>query len=172
MALCMARCCETFSNSGSLLLDMGGYLDEHHATCRPRITAKTHTHPFPNLLPITNHLFPTPLINPFITQSTMSEAALAAVVKRLEAATLRLEEIARTKAPSGGASSQGTNNPIASDNGAVSPSVAGFDELIGGPLQEYLKLSAGVGGLVQEQVGFNVEESGNSPDVLTPLSFP
>ncbi|KAJ3047457.1 F-actin-capping protein subunit alpha [Rhizophlyctis rosea] len=82
----------------------------------------------------------------------MSEAALASVVKRLEAATLRLEEIARTKAPAGGPTpSQGADASAGASDGAAARAVSGYDELISGPLQEYMKLSASIGGLVQEQ---------------------
>ncbi|TPX67087.1 hypothetical protein SpCBS45565_g03994 [Spizellomyces sp. 'palustris'] len=76
----------------------------------------------------------------------MSEATLASLIKRLEAATQRIEEVAgRNKsaeaAPSGPVSSVGSGGP----------SVTAFEDLIGGPLQVYVSGSAAIGGLVKEQ---------------------
>ncbi|KAJ3267612.1 F-actin-capping protein subunit alpha [Borealophlyctis nickersoniae] len=80
----------------------------------------------------------------------MSEAALAAVVKRLEAATTRLEEIAKVKTGSPAGSVTGGSTGTASAAGGA-PAVAAFQELLDGPFEELLKLCAKIGGVVEEQ---------------------
>ncbi|KAJ3161163.1 F-actin-capping protein subunit alpha [Geranomyces michiganensis] len=86
----------------------------------------------------------------------MSEAALANLVKRLEAATQRLEEVAtRNRGPEGSGlqspSSSAGQSTGGSQSGGSGPAVSAFDELVAGPLNAYVAASASVGGLVQEQ---------------------
>lgn len=93
-------------------------------------------------------------------------------MRRLEAATARLEDIAMTQAPSGGpqfvsgasAVHPATPSAAAVPGGAGAAAVAAgsaeeapasvqaFDELLQGPLAKYLALSKELGGLVAEQV--------------------
>ncbi|KAJ3132678.1 F-actin-capping protein subunit alpha [Geranomyces variabilis] len=86
----------------------------------------------------------------------MSEAALANLVKRLEAATQRLEEVAtRNRGPEGSGlqspSSSAGQSTGGSPSGASGPAVSAFEDLVAGPLSAYVAASAGVGGLVHEQ---------------------
>lgn len=86
--------------------------------------------------------------------------SLSTLIKRLEAATSRLEDIALTQTPApraGAAVASSTSVPAvvsapAPDVVVVSPSVGAFQDVIDGALANYLKLSEGVGGLVAEQV--------------------
>jgi|SRR6266542_2619683 len=93
---------------------------------------------------------------------------LTTLIKRLEAATSRLEDL--------GASSSAANNlgrnsvggqPAAPSlvssqsndavvGGEVPPALAAYDELIEGPLKTFLELSKVIGGLVEDQVNFLV----------------
>ncbi|XP_039877001.1 adenylyl cyclase-associated protein 1 [Simochromis diagramma] len=66
-------------------------------------------------------------------------AELASLVQRLEVAVGRLEAMSGPGGSAGG-----------SDGGAVSAHVEGFDEIIKGPLAEYLSLSQKIGGDVQK----------------------
>ncbi|KAJ3105212.1 F-actin-capping protein subunit alpha [Phlyctochytrium planicorne] len=80
-----------------------------------------------------------------------AEQTLSAVIKRLETATIRLEEIVRSKggadAPASGARELGATDA------KVAPAVTAFDELISGPLQTLVDLGTSIGGLVAEQIG-------------------
>eukprot|EP00842_Homolaphlyctis_polyrhiza_P000586 jgi/Hompol1/1528/HPOL_004974-RA len=85
-----------------------------------------------------------------------ADAQLAAVIQRLEAATIRLETLAKTGAPAAGVSADATGTSATSaaapaSASAPAPAVAAFDERMAGPLRDYLALSATVGGLVKEQ---------------------
>ncbi|RKP03964.1 hypothetical protein CXG81DRAFT_29124 [Caulochytrium protostelioides] len=83
----------------------------------------------------------------------------AAILKRLEAATARLEELARR----GGVAAVGTGPASSSGSGSVSAAAhaqaapasgsaaAGFDALLTGAYQTYQTLSQQIGGLVAEQ---------------------
>ncbi|KAJ3075665.1 hypothetical protein HK102_005552, partial [Quaeritorhiza haematococci] len=84
----------------------------------------------------------------------MAEEHLSAIIKRLENATLRLEEIARGKSGLGGASSPTAPSPArpaAGAGGKTSPAVAAFDELLSTHFQPFVDASAGIGGLVKDQ---------------------
>ncbi|KAJ3218686.1 F-actin-capping protein subunit alpha [Dinochytrium kinnereticum] len=84
-----------------------------------------------------------------------TEQTLSAVIKRLETATLRLEEIVKAKgAVDSIPTASGTRDLSPAADGKASPTVAAFDELIAGPLQTLIDLSASIGGLVQEQAAF------------------
>jgi len=82
----------------------------------------------------------------------MAEAQISSLVKRLEAATARLEEIARGKAGSGitDASSASTSNSSA---GGTEPLIVKeYDNIISGSFKAYLDASNNIGGSVKEQV--------------------
>ncbi|KAI8921196.1 adenylate cyclase associated N terminal-domain-containing protein [Powellomyces hirtus] len=84
----------------------------------------------------------------------MSEAALANLIKRLETATQRLEEVTTRKSGAEGGASSSTSasaSAPSTPSAAGGPATAALDELIAGPLSAYVSASAGVGGLVQEQ---------------------
>lgn len=93
----------------------------------------------------------------------MDPLTLPTLLKRLEAATSRLEDIAMAQAASGGTASHGaaTSHPLlapappaaafVTPSAQVSPAVAKFEDLLDGPLENYLKLSNVLGGLVSEQ---------------------
>lgn len=86
--------------------------------------------------------------------------SLSTLIKRLEAATSRLEDIALTQTPApraGAAVASSAPAPVAvaapaPDVVVVRPSVGAFQDVIDGALANYLKLSEGLGGLVAEQV--------------------
>nr|KAJ3419850.1 F-actin-capping protein subunit alpha [Polyrhizophydium stewartii] len=85
-----------------------------------------------------------------------ADAQLSAVIQRLEAATLRLETLARTgSAPSVAlaAAPPGAGAPAAAAGGAASPALAAFDSLVHGALKTFLDASAAVGDLVEKQAG-------------------
>ena len=76
----------------------------------------------------------------------MSEAALTTIIKRLEAATVKLEEMA-AKVP--------TSAPASSSAASSAPSsaaVSAFDDFLNTFTKPYVDLSAKIGGLVKEQV--------------------
>ncbi|KAJ3165481.1 F-actin-capping protein subunit alpha [Irineochytrium annulatum] len=86
------------------------------------------------------------------------------VIKRLETATVRLEEIVRSKGVADSSSSAGA--PASRDlggssggaaGGAVHPSVSAFDEQVMAPLAAYVDLANKVGGLVAEQAAFRAQ---------------
>ncbi|KAG0225282.1 hypothetical protein BGW42_004571 [Actinomortierella wolfii] len=94
-------------------------------------------------------------------------SSLASLLTRLEAATSKLEDLAMAGMSSASVSSSltgatgvsGTLSTQASASGNTAdqnpnqthPSLEGYDELISGPLKEYLELSKAVGGPVAEQ---------------------
>ena len=93
--------------------------------------------------------------------------SLSTLLKRLEAATARLEDIAIAQAPgphlpSGASALHGA--ALASTAGTAAspieqhnfPAVLGFQELCDGPLALYLAASSEIGNLVAQQVSFNV----------------
>ncbi|KAI8849428.1 adenylate cyclase-associated CAP [Chytridium lagenaria] len=80
-----------------------------------------------------------------------SEQTLSAVIKRLETATLRLEEIVRSKEGAEVVSHATRDISSSAADAKVIPTVAAFDELINGPLQTLLDLANSIGGLVHEQ---------------------
>ncbi|KAI9100693.1 adenylate cyclase associated N terminal-domain-containing protein [Phlyctochytrium arcticum] len=75
----------------------------------------------------------------------MSEPSLASLIKRLETATQRIEEVA----------ARNTNvNQTTNANQNAGASVKAFEELVNGSGKAYLELSAVVGGVVGEQAQF------------------
>lgn len=93
-------------------------------------------------------------------------SSLSTLLKRLEAATTKLEDLAMAGASassvsssltgSSGALPQGQLSQIPDASGAQGevshPNVEAYDELLDGPLKAYLELSKTIGGLVEEQV--------------------
>lgn len=81
----------------------------------------------------------------------------AQLLKRLEQATVRLEDLSKI-----GSAVQGTVEAETSSSSKEScPAVKDFDELIQGPLKSMLALSDQIGGLLKEQVkilDFTVED--------------
>ncbi|KAL1920805.1 uncharacterized protein VTP21DRAFT_11440 [Calcarisporiella thermophila] len=116
----------------------------------------------------------------------MHENALATLIKRLEIATSRLEDLALSSS----GSSSSAKAPPASAGAAGSPSAAqtqlpqkveAFDEITGGPLKNYLEASLKIGDKVAEQSKY-VEDVFNAqrdfiliatqakkPDVTSPV---
>jgi hypothetical protein len=83
----------------------------------------------------------------------MADTTLATVIQRLEAATIRLEEIVKTKGVS--ETSRSVDAPTAAapaTDTKVSPALAAFDEIISGSLKAFVDLAGVVGGLVADQV--------------------
>ncbi|RIA98696.1 adenylate cyclase associated N terminal-domain-containing protein [Glomus cerebriforme] len=83
--------------------------------------------------------------------------SLTTLIKRLEAATSRLEDLASSGSPSSAVSVGGQpvapssqNNDVAV-GGEIPPALAAYDELIEGPLKHFLELSKVIGGLVEDQ---------------------
>ncbi|KAF9205543.1 hypothetical protein BGZ49_003877 [Haplosporangium sp. Z 27] len=100
-------------------------------------------------------------------------SSLSSLLKRLEAATTKLEDLAMAGASASNVSSsltgnsgahapQGQLSQLAEANPAgasaqqdsSNPSVEGFDELLKGPVKKYANLSTAVGGLVEEQAKY------------------
>jgi len=98
-------------------------------------------------------------------------SSLSTLLKRLEAATTKLEDLAMAGASASNVSSSLTGNSGAhAPQGQLSqlaerapagaaapqdvshPQVEGFDELVDGPLKSFFDLSKTVGGVVEEQV--------------------
>ena len=83
-------------------------------------------------------------------------------LQRLESVTGRLEQMvvggSQQPAASASAAASGQDAPKQADSpsAAAPPSVAAFDQLLAGPVAEWLRLSAQVGGLVGEQVLFMI----------------
>lgn len=71
------------------------------------------------------------------------DTKLASLIDRLEAATLKLEMASNGSIPS--------VSPTSGDDQPARPSLVAFDELIKGPLAEYLAAAKTIGGLVAEQ---------------------
>jgi adenylyl cyclase-associated protein len=72
---------------------------------------------------------------------------LPALLKRLESVTGRLEELA-----SKGGVATGSKPAANGTSGSSAAFVEAFDEILSGPVKQYLELSAKVGGLVNDQV--------------------
>ncbi|CAG8436795.1 22196_t:CDS:2 [Rhizophagus irregularis] len=92
------------------------------------------------------------------------QQSLTTLIKRLEAATSRLEDLASSSASSAAVSNNLSRNSVGGQPAAVSsqnndaivsgevpPALAAYDELIEGPLKNFLELSKAVGGLVEDQ---------------------
>ena len=79
-------------------------------------------------------------------------ADLPQLLKRLEAVTVRLEDIAAGTKNSAAANGHANISTSGGAEGKNSPMLEGFDEIVNGPVTKFLTLSAGIGGLVQEQV--------------------
>ncbi|KAF9439194.1 hypothetical protein BGZ76_009366 [Entomortierella beljakovae] len=83
-------------------------------------------------------------------------ASLSSLLKRLEAATTKLEDLAMAGVSSSNVSSSLTGNsgPGVTQQEASHPIVEGYDEFLEGPVKNYVELSKTVGGLVNEQAGY------------------
>jgi hypothetical protein len=76
----------------------------------------------------------------------------AQLLKRLEAATVRLEGLS-SSAPTGPtASGANAGKPVAASGAVSSPSLEAFGQILTGPLQQFADLSKKIGGVVDEQV--------------------
>ncbi|POW09405.1 hypothetical protein PSTT_06808 [Puccinia striiformis] len=97
----------------------------------------------------------------------MCVGSLFTLIKRLEAATSRLEDIAIAQTTAGGSAMTAENSAAGGQASfqeaptETPPSLKAYDELIAGPLQKYLSLSKEVGGTAQEQAQ-NVEAAFNA----------
>ncbi|TPX46488.1 hypothetical protein SeMB42_g03670 [Synchytrium endobioticum] len=76
----------------------------------------------------------------------MSEAALTSIIKRLEAATVKLENMASNQTSGSGASSASP-----SSSGSTFAVLSAFDDLVNTNTKTYADLSARIGGLVKDQ---------------------
>ncbi|KAI9613206.1 hypothetical protein KEM48_003901 [Puccinia striiformis f. sp. tritici PST-130] len=98
---------------------------------------------------------------------TQGVGSLFTLIKRLEAATSRLEDIAIAQTTAGGSAMTAENSAAGGQASfqeaptETPPSLKAYDELIAGPLQKYLSLSKEVGGTAQEQAQ-NVEAAFNA----------
>ncbi|ORX84484.1 hypothetical protein BCR32DRAFT_230388 [Anaeromyces robustus] len=77
----------------------------------------------------------------------MSESALNNIIKRLEVATNRLEELAKSSNFGGQSSSSST----AADTSDNTPAIQAFDDIINGSAQKFVELSNSIGNPVKEQ---------------------
>ncbi|KAF9909945.1 hypothetical protein EC991_007748 [Linnemannia zychae] len=98
-------------------------------------------------------------------------SSLSSLLKRLEAATTKLEDLAMAgssasnvsssltgsssaQAPQGQLSQLAETAPASSQQESTHPHVEGFDELLNGPAKAYLDLSKTVGDVVEEQANY------------------
>jgi adenylyl cyclase-associated protein len=82
-----------------------------------------------------------------------SNSAFTTLLKRLEAATSRLEDLAMTgNVASQVKSGAGSGAAGAGAGGASAPFVEAYDAILSGPLAEFLKASRDIDGLVKDQV--------------------
>jgi len=79
----------------------------------------------------------------------MAESNLDNIIKRLETATIRLEELAKNSnfGQSGSAAADSAGD--ASDN---TPAIQAFDDIMNGSVQKFIELSNSIGSPVKEQV--------------------
>lgn len=80
----------------------------------------------------------------------MTEAAFNNIIKRLELATNRLEELAKS-------SSYGGSSNDSSSNDVLSPAVKAYDDILENSIQTFLDLSNTIGGPVKEQSNYFME---------------
>jgi len=83
----------------------------------------------------------------------MSESALNNIIKRLEVATNRLEELAKNSSFGQSASAGGA----ASGDGDSSPAIQAFDDILNGLVQKFIELSNNIGSPVKEQCDYFVQ---------------
>jgi len=76
----------------------------------------------------------------------MSESALNNIIKRLEVATNRLEELAKSSN-----FGQSSSPSTAADTSDSTPAIQAFDDIINGSVQKFLELSNTIGNPVKEQ---------------------
>ena len=92
--------------------------------------------------------------------SNSSNQNLTVLLQRLESVTGRLEQLVvgggQPSGQSAGQSADAAKQSAADSPSAVPPAVAAFDQLLAGPVAEWLRLSGQVGGLVGEQVLFMI----------------
>ncbi|KAG0273124.1 hypothetical protein BGZ96_005006, partial [Linnemannia gamsii] len=98
-------------------------------------------------------------------------SSLSSLLKRLEAATTKLEDLAMAgssasnvsssltgssgaHAPQGQLSQLAESAPTSSQQDATHPQVEGFDELLNGPAKAYFDLSKTIGDVVEEQANY------------------
>ncbi|KAG4091957.1 adenylyl cyclase-associated protein 1 [Neocallimastix lanati (nom. inval.)] len=81
----------------------------------------------------------------------MSESALNNIIKRLEVATNRLEELAKNSSFGQGASSGSAAN---SDS---TPAIQAFDDIMNGSVQKFIELSNNIGSPVKEQCDYFIQ---------------
>jgi len=84
----------------------------------------------------------------------MSESALNNIIKRLEVATNRLEELAKN---SNFGQSVSTGSGAGSDNSDNTPSIQAFDDIMNGSVQKFIELSNSIGSPVKEQCDFFIQ---------------
>ncbi len=82
----------------------------------------------------------------------MAESNLDNIIKRLEVATTRLEELAKNSSFGQGGSSASSGAASSDDN---SPAIQAFDDIMNGSVQKYIELSNSIGSPIKEQVKIN-----------------
>jgi adenylyl cyclase-associated protein len=98
--------------------------------------------------------------------------SLSALLKRLETATTKLEDLALAGASATNVSALTGNTGAPPVQEATHPHIEGYDELVDGPVKTFYELSKLVGGDVEEQVLIiydrgQGEEECNCPSVVT-----
>jgi len=83
----------------------------------------------------------------------MAESNLDNIIKRLEVATNRLEELAKNASFGQGGSSASAGDAN-SDNG---PAIQAFDDIMNGSVQKFIELSNNIGSPVKEQCDFFIQ---------------
>ncbi|KAI8818196.1 adenylate cyclase associated N terminal-domain-containing protein [Fimicolochytrium jonesii] len=82
-----------------------------------------------------------------------TEVTLASLIKRLETATQRLEEVAARPPKAHPTTSSSTDSSSGAPAGGSHAAITAFDDLVSGPFAAYLTASNALGDLVQQQAG-------------------
>jgi len=84
----------------------------------------------------------------------MAESNLDNIIKRLETATIRLEELAKNSSFGQSGSAAADSTADASDN---TPAIQAFDDIMNGSVQKFIELSNNIGSPVKEQCEYFIQ---------------
>jgi len=84
----------------------------------------------------------------------MAESNLNNIINRLEVATSRLEELAKSSSFGQGGSSASAGADVSDEN---SPSIQAFDDIMNGSVQKFIELSNNIGSPIKEQCDYFIQ---------------